>query len=135
MKTSLLGCCGLALALQLGCTATPAAPTVASTGLTLPTPGPDGPPREVQVILDAPHLKLVAITLRQGTPLPQHSASVPVIIQATAGSGTAVVDDQRLPLDTTHAVSLAPNAPHAVEPDPDTDMTLLVFHLRGTQTD
>ena len=134
----------LALLLGLGCANRPAASDEAAQNtaatnepafrpLTLPEPNPDGPDREVTVVLDAPHLKIVAIALRRGTVLPEHTAPVPVVIQAAAGAGTAVLGDQRARLDATHAVTLAPNVPHAVEPDAGSDMTLLVFHLRGAR--
>lgn len=109
----------------------PATPEPPLRALTLPAANPTGPDRQVHVVLDAPHLKIVSIALRRGTPLPEHTAPVPVVIQADAGSGHAIVGDQRVRLDATHAVTLAPNVPHAVEPDAGTDMTLLVFHLRG----
>ena len=95
---------------------------------------PDGPDREVSVVLDAPHLKIVSIALRRGTVLPEHVAPVPVIIQAAAGAGTVILGDQRVHLDGTHPVSLAPNVPHAVEPEAGTDVTLVVFHVRGRAT-
>ena len=63
--------------------------------------------------------------------LPEHVAPVPVIIQAAAGAGTVILGDQRVHLDGTHPVSLAPNVPHAVEPEAGTDVTLVVFHVRG----
>lgn len=134
----------LLLGLSVGCAPPPAAehkpadkPAAAPAALepfqplTLPAPNPAGPDREVTVVLDAPHLKVVSIALRRGTVLPEHTAPVPVVIQAATGAGTAVLGDQRVRLDATHAVTLAPDLPHAVEPDAGTDMTLLVLHLRG----
>ena len=130
MKIVSPGCLALLASLYMGCAA-PAAAPISSIPLSLPAATQSGPDLEVKVVLDAPHLKIVSITLRRGTALPEHTAPVPVIIQAASGAGTAVLGDQRLPLDSAHAVSLAPDAPHAVEPEPGTDMTLLVFHLRG----
>jgi len=57
-----------------------------------------------------------------------------VTILALQGSGTVVAGSERLHLEPTHAVVLAPNVPHAEEPDPGTDMVLLVHHLgRGEE--
>jgi quercetin dioxygenase-like cupin family protein len=96
-------------------------------------PGP-GEPRHVQVLVDEPALKLASIVLRAGTVLPSHHSAVPVTIVALQGSGTVVAGAERLRLDVTHAVVLAPNVPHAVEPDAGTDLVLLVHHLgRGKE--
>jgi quercetin dioxygenase-like cupin family protein len=90
--------------------------------------------REVRVLVDEPALKLVSIVLRGGTVLPTHHSAVPVTIMALQGSGTVVTDSERLRLDSTHAVVLAPNVPHAVEPDSGADLVLLVHHLgRGEE--
>jgi len=43
-----------------------------------------------------------------------------------SGGGTVTVGEQRLRLDPAHLVFLAANTPHAVKPDPCTDMVLLV---------
>lgn len=132
-----VGCASASTAHERGANAeSPAAATPASTepafrALTIPASTSSGPDREVTVVLDAPHLKVVAIALRRGTVLPEHTAPVPVVIQAASGAGTAVLGDQRVRLDGSHPLSLAPGVPHAVEPDAGTDMTLLVFHLRG----
>lgn len=96
------------------------------------TPG-SGQPREVRVLVDAPPLKVVAIVLRQGAVLPEHRSPAAVTIQALAGAGTVATDGQRLRIDPTHAVALAPEAPHAVEPDPGTDLVLLVHHAGAAQ--
>lgn len=98
--------------------------------LTLPDPAGGTAPIEPRVILDAPHLKLVAIVLRDGTVLPEHTAPGPVTIQAVVGQGVARVGDEARPLDPTHMVVLAPLVPHAIEPAPGTDMVVLVHHLR-----
>jgi len=93
-----------------------------------------GEPREVRVLVDEPALKLVTIVLRGGTVLPTHHSKVPVTIMALQGSGTVVAGTERLRLDPAHAVVLASNVPHAVEPDAGTDVVLLVHHLgRGEE--
>ena len=100
----------------------------------LPGPPGVGLPREVRVLVDEPALKLASIVLRAGTVLPTHHSEVPVTITAIHGSGTVVAGAERLRLDPTHAVVLAPNVPHSVEPDTGTDLVLLVHHLgRGEE--
>ena len=112
-------------------------PTVTASArqLDLPAAAGAGEPRQVQVLVDEPGLKLVVITLRQGTPLPPHQAPVAVTIQALRGAGTVFAGTDRLRLDATHAVALAPGVTHAVQPDPATDLVLLVHHLgQGKET-
>lgn len=100
----------------------------------LPGPPGAGEPREVRVLVDEPALKLATIVLRGGTVLPTHHSEVPVTIVALQGSGVVVAGEERMPLDPTHAIVLAPRVPHAVEPDPGTDLVLLVHHLgRGEE--
>lgn len=116
------------------------APTAAPLGgppsrsVDLPAPPGAGEPREVRVLVDEPALKLASIVLRGGTVLPAHHSEVPVTIVALQGSGTVIAGAERLHLDPTHAVVLAPKVPHAVEPDAGTDLVLLVHHLgRGEE--
>lgn len=92
------------------------------------TAGP-GQPREVEVLVDEPVLKLVRIVLRAGTPLPEHRSEVPVTIQSLHGSGVVTAGGEQLRLDPTHPVVLAAKVPHAVAPDPGSDLVLLVHHL------
>lgn len=130
-------------ALSLGGCATPSAahhhPPAPPSGpasrvVELPPSLSAGEPREVRVLVDEPALKLVSIVLRGGTVLPTHHSGVPVTITALHGSGTVVAGSERLRLDAGHAVVLAPNVPHAVEPDAGADLTLLVHHLgRGEE--
>lgn len=81
------------------------------------------------MLVDEPALKLAQIVLRDGTSLPEHHAAVPVTILSLHGSGTVLSGAERMPIDTTHGVVLAPHVPHAVEPDPGTDLVLLVHYL------
>lgn len=100
----------------------------------LPSAVSAGEPREVWVLVDEPALKLASIVLRGGTVLPTHHSEVPVTIMALQGSGTVVAGIERLRLDPSHAVVLAPNVSHSVEPDTETDLVLLVHHLgRGEE--
>ncbi|MBK9262746.1 MAG: hypothetical protein IPM54_23450 [Polyangiaceae bacterium] len=108
------------------------APTLAgppARAVEFPAPVGNGQPREVRVLVDEPALKLVSIVLRQGTVLPEHHSAVPVTIQAVHGAGTVVAGSERFRIDGSHAVVLAPNVPHAVEPDAGTDIVLLVHHM------
>jgi quercetin dioxygenase-like cupin family protein len=109
--------------------ATPALGGPAARVVELPAAPGLGNPREVQVLVDEPALKLVAITLRDGTVLPEHEAPVPVTILALSGGGHVTAGAERFRLDPEHAVVLAPSVPHAVEPDAGTDLVLLVHHL------
>ncbi|MBL0213407.1 MAG: AraC family ligand binding domain-containing protein [Myxococcales bacterium] len=110
------------------------APSVTTTPVSVvlvPVPPGDGDGREVRTLLDVPQLKLASIILRRGTVLPEHAAPMPVTIQAVAGSGTVRIGAKRVRLDAAHMVFLAPNTVHEIEPDPGTDVVLLVHHLRG----
>lgn len=128
----------VALALSgIAACAAPPAPRAAAAErrvVELPAPPGAGAPREVRVLVDEPALKLASITLRGGTALPTHQSAVPVTIVALQGRGTVVAGTDRMPLDPHHAVFLAPNVPHAVEPEPGADLVLLVHHLgRGEE--
>lgn len=114
--------------------AKPEAPPSVPTGplariVEFPAAGAAGDPREVHVLVYEPSLKLVTILLREGTVLPEHRSEVPVTIVALRGSATVLVGAERLRLDATHAVSLAPNVPHSVEPEGSTEVLLLIHHL------
>jgi len=135
MKSSLM-----ALILGLSLDACASHPTTAVTppgafsGLQLrlvelpPSPGPGRDKKEVQILIDQPSLKLASIVLRSGTALPVHDSAATVHIVALHGAGSVVVGGERLRIDPTHSVLLAPKVPHSVEPDPGTDLTLLVYH-------
>jgi quercetin dioxygenase-like cupin family protein len=121
----------------------PAAPTTPTTAAAVaaPTrvvllPGAigAGEPKVVSMLVDDAALKLATIVLRKGTVLPSHSGPTPVTIVALQGAGTVVTDTERVRVDATHAVYLAPGVPHAVEPDAGTDLVLLVHHLKSTPT-
>lgn len=132
LLTSTLALAGLSLG---GC-ATPSTPhhgplpgSPSARVVELPgVPGP-GEPRQQRLLVDEPALKLATIVLRGGTPLPAHQSRVPVTIVALRGSGAVLVGSERHRLDATHAVVLAANVPHAVEPDAGGDLVLLVHHL------
>ncbi|MBT9560818.1 MAG: hypothetical protein IV100_32640 [Myxococcales bacterium] len=116
-------------------------PTAASLGgpesraVAFPVPPGEGKPREVNVLVDEPALKLVTIVLRGGTVLPTHHSKVPVTIMALTGSGTITAGTKRLRLDPAHAVVLAAGVAHAVEPDAGADLVLLIHHLGRAEPD
>lgn len=88
-----------------------------------------GAPKDARVVLTTPGLKLAAITLRNGTTLPTHSAPVSVMIQALHGTGVVHANGVELAIDSTHAALLPPGLSHSVDPAPGTDLVLLVHHL------
>ncbi len=111
--------------------APPTPPQPASQGIALPTPGAAGPGKDVAKVLETPRLKLATITLRGGTALPEHAAPMEVTIVALSGSGDLVLaGGERVRLDPGHMVALAPNTPHAVEPDGEEELILLVHHIK-----
>ena len=97
----------------------------------LPTEAGTGPGREVKVLLETPHVKIATITLRGGTVLEEHSAPMPVTIQALRGTGTIRMGDARETLGADKMVTLAPGVPHSVTPEGKSDLLLLVQHLKG----
>ncbi len=91
----------------------------------------NGEGREVSVLLDARHLKLATVVLRDGSILPSHRAKVPATILVLAGDGVLHVGGEVVPLSRGTLVALAANEEHDVEPRPGGDMILLVHYLRA----
>jgi quercetin dioxygenase-like cupin family protein len=111
--------------------ASPSPPTIEGArvrAVELPASAGEGEPRDVKVLVDEPALKLVTIVLRGGTQLPEHQSQVAVTIQALHGAGIVTAGGEQLRVDATHAIVLAPKVPHAVAPDPGSDLVLLVHH-------
>lgn len=99
--------------------------------LSVAAPSADGAPKEVAVLADLPAVKIVAITLRAGTPLPQHSAPVPVTLEAAYGTATVTVGGQTTPLGGGAVVVLDAHVPHAVTPTGADPVLVLVHHHKG----
>lgn len=122
----------LAIPLVLG--ALDAAAAEPPTGLhpvSVAAPAIDGPGKEVAVVADLPFVKIVAITLRAGTALPEHTAPVPVTIQAAHGTATLTVAGVSTPLAAGAFVLLDPSTPHAVKPSGSGPVVVLVHHHKG----
>lgn len=116
--------------------APPAAATPPAPGgihvVAVPAATPEGKDKDVEMLLDTPHLKLARITLRHGTVLEEHSAPMPVTIQVLRGSGTIQFKDRTEKISPDRMVVLAPDVAHAVTPDAGTDLELLIHHLKAT---
>ena len=95
------------------------------------TPAAEGSAKEIVVLADLPAVKIVAITLRAGTVLPDHSAPVPVTIQAAFGAATLTVDGVSTPLGQGAFVVLDANTTHKVTPADSSPVTVLVHHHKG----
>jgi quercetin dioxygenase-like cupin family protein len=99
--------------------------------ITVAAPSADGAPKEVAVLADLPTVKIVAITLRAGTTLPEHTAPVPVTIEVVHGSATLTVAGTTTPLAQGSFVVLDANTPHAVTPVDAAPVTVLVHHHKA----
>jgi quercetin dioxygenase-like cupin family protein len=99
--------------------------------LSVAVPAALGPPKEVSVLADLPTVKIVAITLRGGTTLPEHKAAVPVTIAVAHGAATLHVAGSTAPLRAGSFVVLDANTVHAVVPDNADPVTVLVHHHKG----
>ncbi len=104
--------------------------TASHRGVDLPSASANGQAKEMKVLLDAPGVKIAAITLRGGTVLEEHSAPVPVTIQALKGTGTVRIGEASEKVGPDRLVYLAPGVPHSVVPDKESDLVLLVHHLK-----
>lgn len=101
--------------------------------IVLPRSAGSGEGKEVSVLLDERHLKIATIALRDGTPLPPHTAPVPVTIQVLEGEGVIHAGGQPMTVTRGSLVSLVANEEHDVIPKPGGDMLLLVHYLRSGQ--
>ena len=135
--TSYLAAATLILVGLAGCASTDATPeslpmaAPSTRSLELPLSAGSGDDLEASVLIDERHLKLATITLRAGTPLPPHTAPVPVTIQVLEGEGVIHTSGKPVTVTRGSLVSLVANEDHDVIPKPGVDMLLLVHYLRG----
>jgi len=87
-----------------------------------------GKDREVQTLLADPWRKLVLIRLRNGALLADHSARVPITIQAVLGKGTLRVGDSVFALSPGILVPVDAHVEHNVQAEP--EVALLVTFFR-----
>lgn len=121
----------MTLALLSLLTAAQAAPPAGLHPVQVAIPTAEGPGKEVAVLADLPAVKIVAITLRAGTVLPDHAAPVPVTIQAAHGAATLTVSGVATPLAPGAFAVLDANTVHAVAPVGADPVTVLVHHHLG----
>ncbi|HGG57043.1 MAG TPA: hypothetical protein ENK31_04545 [Nannocystis exedens] len=107
-----------------------AAETTDSTLFELPTWTNEGPPREVVRLTENSQLKVAAIALRRGTPLPTHSVDDPVTIHVLRGSGELLAGEERSQVAPGSIVFLGPEVPHALTPSDNEFVVLLVHYLK-----
>ncbi|HUN58155.1 MAG TPA: hypothetical protein VMU41_08570 [Candidatus Binataceae bacterium] len=88
----------------------------------------EGKDREVQVLLADRWRKLVLIRLRRNVLLADHSARVPITIQAIAGKGFLRVGNDAHELLPGVLVPVDANVVHNVQADP--DVAILVSFFR-----
>jgi len=96
----------------------------------LPNEVGEGKDREVEVLLADQARKLVLIRLRRGALLADHSARVPIAIQAVAGRGTLRVENEAYPLVPGVVVPVDAHVVHNVQGDP--ALAILVTFFRGS---
>jgi len=96
----------------------------------LPAWSNEGPPREVQVLAENSHVKVAAVALRRGTPLPTHAVAEPVSIQVVEGRGALTAGSSSSEVGPKSVVFLDPEVPHAMTPADDELVVLLVHYLK-----
>ena len=99
--------------------------------LVLPHEIGDGPDREVQILLADRWRKLVLIQLRRGALLADHTARVPITIQALAGQGFLRLGHETHVLSPGVLVPVDAQVLHNVQGDP--DVAILVSFFRQAQ--
>ena len=99
--------------------------------VTLPATAGAGKPVEARVVADTPHVKSVVIILRKGATLTEHATPHAAAIQALSGRGQVRLGKKLEKLSPTEMVLLDPGVKHEVIADKDTDLILLVHHLKG----
>ena len=99
-----------------------------NTAIVLPHAITPGKTREVQTLFADQWRKLVLISLRHGGLLTDHSARVPITIQALLGSGILRVGSDEYTLTPGVIVPVDAHIVHNVQADP--DLALLVTFFR-----
>ena len=107
--------------------------TSANQTFELPLTAGSGKDKEVTVLLDEHHLKLVTIALRSGTSLTPHCAEVPVTIHVLEGEGTIHVGAKPVPVSRGSIVVLLAGEEHDAVPGRSGNILLLVHYLRSAQ--
>lgn len=115
-------------------TAVPAEPAAAPAAgpmalVAIPRWTNEGPDREVEVLLEEDGLKIAAIALRRGTPLPVHSVGSRISIQVVHGAGELGVDTSSIPVEAGSLVVVEPEIPHSMTPAHEELVVLLVHYL------
>jgi quercetin dioxygenase-like cupin family protein len=90
-----------------------------------------GKDREIQILLADRWRKLVLIRLRRGALLADHSARVPITIQAVAGKGILRVGDKAHQLVPGVIVPVDANVLHNVQAAPDLAILVSFFRQAG----
>lgn len=100
----------------------------------LPNRPGSGDAIEERVLLDDTHIKLVAITLRRGTELPERSYASATTIQALHGNGTVrFTDTRKAQLGPGTMLALAPGKKHSIRPGVYGYVVLLVQHTKSAK--
>jgi quercetin dioxygenase-like cupin family protein len=100
--------------------------------LLLPHQIAPGPDRDVQILLADRWRKLVLIQLRRGALLADHTARVPITIQAVAGRGRLRVGQDEYALHPGVLVPVEAHALHNVQGEP--DLAIMVSFFRQAET-
>ncbi|MGH7964682.1 MAG: hypothetical protein ACRERD_23200 [Candidatus Binatia bacterium] len=100
--------------------------------IVLPTEVGAGKEREVQTLFADSWRKLVLICLRNGALLADHSARVPITIQALLGKGLLNVAGDVYPLVPGMIVPVDADVMHHVRADP--EIAILVTFFRQSET-
>jgi len=90
-----------------------------------------GKDRDIKILLADRWRKLVLIQLRRGALLADHTARVPITIQAVAGKGLLRLDGETHVLSPGVLVPVDAHVLHNVEGDP--DVAILVSFFRQTE--
>jgi quercetin dioxygenase-like cupin family protein len=99
-----------------------------SEAIILPREVGDGKDREVKTLLADRWRKLVLIQLRRGALLDDHSARVPITIQAVAGNGILRVGGEEHRMAPGVLVPVDAHVIHSVQGDP--EIAILVSFFR-----